>query len=132
MLRSPADLYYGALWNKLYRRSIIEEHGVRMDENISFSEDMIFNLEYLLHVKSVAVTKAPVYYYVMNRGSLVSQSLDLGATVRMKTSVIKYYDRFYRDTFDLQEYSDRLPVIYGYMLAFSTDFLNLPLIPGTS
>ncbi len=132
MLRSPADLYYGALWNKLYRRSIIEEHGVRMDENISFSEDMIFNLEYLLHVKSVAVTKAPVYYYVMNRGSLVSQSLDLGATVRMKTSVIKYYDRFYRDTFDLQEYSDRLPVIYGYMLAFSTDFLNLPLMPGTS
>ncbi len=132
MLRSPADLYYGALWNKLYRRSIIEAHGVRMDENISFSEDMIFNLEYLLHVKSVAVTKAPVYYYVMNRGSLVSQSLDLGATVRMKTSVIKYYDRFYRDTFDLQEYSDRLPVIYGYMLAFSTDFLNLPLMPGTS
>ena len=131
MLRSPADLYYGALWNKLYRRSIIEEHGVRMDENISFSEDMIFNLEYLLHVKSVAVTKAPVYYYVMNRGSLVSQSLDLGATVRMKTSVIKYYDRFYRDTFDLQEYSDRLPVIYGYLLAFSTDFLNIPLMPGT-
>ena len=63
MLRSPADLYYGALWNKLYRRDLIERYGVRMDETISYSEDMIFNLEYLLHADKIAVLKAPVYYY---------------------------------------------------------------------
>ena len=77
MMLSPADLYYGVLWNKLYRRDIIEQYSIRMDENISYSEDMIFNLEYLLHVKSVAILKAPVYYYQYTKGSLVDQSLNL-------------------------------------------------------
>ena len=44
MMLAPADLYYGVLWNKLYRRDIIERFGICMDENISYSEDMIFNL----------------------------------------------------------------------------------------
>ena len=31
MIENPADFYYGVLWNKLYRRRIIEEHKIRMD-----------------------------------------------------------------------------------------------------
>ena len=100
MMLSPADLYYGVLWNKLYRRDIIEQYSIRMDENISYSEDMIFNLEYLLHVKSVAILKAPVYYYQYTKGSLVDQSLNLSSTIKMKKSVIGYYNEFFRKTFD--------------------------------
>ncbi len=131
MMRSPADLYYGVLWNKLYRRDLIQQNNLRMDENISYSEDMIFNLEYLLHVRSVAVTKAPVYYYHYTKGSLVDQSLNLSSTVKMKTSVIGYYNNFYRNTFDARDYQERLPVIYGYLLAVSRDSLALPFAPGT-
>ena len=100
MMLSPADLYYGVLWNKLYRRDIIEHYGIRMDENISYSEDMIFNLEYLLHVKSIAVLKAPVYYYQYTKGSLVDQSLNLSSTIKMKKNVIGCYNEFFKKTFD--------------------------------
>ncbi|MBQ1589082.1 MAG: glycosyltransferase [Oscillospiraceae bacterium] len=131
MLRSPADLYYGVLWNKLYKREIIEKQALRMDESISYSEDMIFNLEYLLHVDAVAVTKAPVYYYHYTKGSLVDQNLNLSSTIKMKTGVIGYYARFYKGTFDTQGYQERLPVIYSYLLAFSRDSLSLPFVPGT-
>ena len=131
MMLAPADLYFGALWNKLYRRDIIERYGIRMDENISYSEDMIFNLEYLLHVKSVAILKAPVYYYQYTRGSLVDQSLNLSSTIKMKKSVIGYYNEFFKKTFDAPAYQERLPVIYGYLLAVSHDSLALPFIPGT-
>ena len=31
MMLAPADLYYGVLWNKLYRRDIIERYGIRMN-----------------------------------------------------------------------------------------------------
>ena len=34
MERSPADYYYGVLWNKLFRRETIETHRIRMDENL--------------------------------------------------------------------------------------------------
>ena len=131
MMLSPADLYYGVLWNKLYRRDIIEQYSIRMDENISYSEDMIFNLEYLLHVKSVAILKAPVYYYQYTKGSLVDQSLNLSSTIKMKKSVIGYYNEFFRKTFDAPSYQERLPVIYGYLLAVSHDSLALPFTPRT-
>ena len=131
MMLAPADLYYGVLWNKLYRRGIIERYGIRMDENISYSEDMIFNLEYLLHVKTVAVLKAPVYYYQYTQGSLVDQSLNLSSTIKMKKNVIGYYNEFFRKTFDAPAYQERLPVIYSYLLAVSHDSLALPFAPGT-
>ncbi len=131
MMLAPADLYYGVLWNKLYRRDIIEHYGICMDENISYSEDMIFNLEYLLHVNTVAILKAPVYYYQYTKGSLVDQSLNLSSTIRMKKSVIGYYNEFFRKTFDAPAYQERLPVIYSYLLAVSHDSLALPFAPGT-
>ena len=131
MMRTPADLYYGVLWNKLYRREIIAREALRMDESISYSEDMIFNLEYLLHVKTVSILKAPVYYYIRTKGSLVDQSLNLSSTVKMKSNVIGYYDGFYRSILDPQDYQERLPIIYSYLLAVSTDSLSLPFAPGT-
>lgn len=32
MMDRPASFYFGVLWNKLYRRSIIEEYRLRCDE----------------------------------------------------------------------------------------------------
>ncbi|MBQ1322738.1 MAG: glycosyltransferase family 2 protein, partial [Erysipelotrichaceae bacterium] len=50
MLLTPADFYYGVLWNKLYKKQLIDAYQIRMDETISYSEDTIFNLQYLTHV----------------------------------------------------------------------------------
>ncbi|MBE6125667.1 MAG: glycosyltransferase family 2 protein [Erysipelotrichaceae bacterium] len=131
MMLTPADFYYGVLWNKLYKREIIEKHHIFMDTNISYCEDVIFNLEYLLHVRNVAVLKAPVYYYVKTEGSLVRQNLSIEKTVRMKTSVIKYYNEFYRNILDSDDYEERKPIIYGYLVAVSTDAFAIPFFSDT-
>ena len=127
MLQSPADFYYGVLWNKLYRREILQKHQIRMKEDISFSEDMIFNLEYLLHVRNVSVIKVPVYYYIRTKGSLVDQNLDVEHIVKMKTTVINYYNDFYRQILDEKQYLASLPMIYGYLLAVGTDNFSMSL-----
>ena len=31
MMENPADYYYGVLWNKLYRRDLVNRFGIRMD-----------------------------------------------------------------------------------------------------
>ena len=36
MIENPADFYFGVLWNKMYRRSIIEEYHIRMATSISW------------------------------------------------------------------------------------------------
>ena len=131
MMKTPADFYYGVLWNKLYKKEIIDRHHIRMDEGISYCEDMIFNLEYLMHVENVSVLKAPVYYYVRTKGSLVEQNMNLQSTVKMKTSVIKYYNDFYRNILDEKDYEERKPIIYGYLVAVSTDAFSLPFARDT-
>ena len=43
MMKAPANYYYGVLWNKLYRRSIIEAHRLRFDSQVNWCEDFLYN-----------------------------------------------------------------------------------------
>ena len=93
-----------------------------MDTSLSWSEDFIFNLEYLLHVEHVAPLQLPIYYYVRTEGSLVSQSrFDIRNIVDMKLSVIKYYDNFYKSIYDEKEYARKRPEILSFLVGFATD-----------
>ena len=122
MIQNPADYYYGVLWNKLYKKSIIDAYHLKMDASLSWSEDFIFNLEYLLHVNKVAPLQLPIYYYVKTEGSLVSQSrFDIRNIVDMKLSVIKYYDNFYKSIYDEKEYTRKRPEIMSFLVGFATD-----------
>ena len=128
MLLTPADFYFGVLWNKLYKKQIIDEFNIRMDENISMSEDAIFNLQYLLHASLISILKSPVYYYVKSEGSLVSQNINIPGIVKMKKNVITYFEDFYRKILSPEDFEARKPIIYGYLVSISTDGFAVPLI----
>ena len=131
MMMSPADFYYGSLWNKFYRRDIIEKYGLKLDESVSYCEDVLFNLQYISRTEKIYVLKAPVYYYVKTEGSLVAQNMNVESAVRMKTNVIRYYDDFYKTIFDEKQYLMRKPFIWAYLTAISTDGLALPVFDDT-
>ena len=64
-MENPADYYYGVLWNKLYRRSLVEAHGIRMDAKLSWCEDFLFNLEYVRY--------ATTFYALRTAGLLLCE-----------------------------------------------------------
>ena len=80
--------------NKLYKREIVEAHQLRMDAQISWCEDFMFNLEYIRYAESFVSLQSPVYYYVKTKGSLVSQSISISKTIKMKLMVFEIYSRF--------------------------------------
>lgn len=121
MMENPADFYYGVLWNKLYKREIIEEHNIRMDKTISWCEDFIFNMEYFLHAHSFYALQAPIYYYLKRKGSLVSQSINLSKTVQMKLTVFEYYNQFYKNVYDEKDYSKKRRQVYRFFLDAASD-----------
>ncbi len=130
MMKSPADFYYGVLWNKFFRHSIIEEYQLRMDSRLDWAEDFIFNMEYVLHTDHIYALKAPVYYYVKTEGSLVAQGgASISRTVRMKLNVIEYYSSFYKDIYKEGGYLRRSPVIYSFLLNFARDGGVNPVAP---
>lgn len=54
---------YGSVWPNLYRRTLIETHNIRFPEGVAIGEDLLFNLMYLFHAKSVSVVNEPLYEY---------------------------------------------------------------------
>lgn len=131
MALSPADFYYGVLWNKLYKTEIIKEHNIQMDKELSFCEDSIFNLEYLLHCKNIYTLQVPVYYYIKTEGSLVSQNLNVSKIYNAKTSVFKYYDSFFKEILSEKEYAKDRLLISRYLIAVAQDAIVNPLSLNT-
>lgn len=131
MMEKPADFYYGVLWNKLYRRDIIVEYGLCMDKDISWCEDFIFNMEYIRHVKNVYALRVPIYYYVKTPGSLVSQGTSISKTIRMKSTVFKCYNEFYKDVFNEEDYEKRRLQVYRFLIDAAGDgAVGFPVLPG--
>ena len=64
------------IWNKAFRRDIIEKNHLRFDETQSMGEDFQFVLDYLeaSAIKQLFVLNEPLYYYIRaNNSSLMSK-----------------------------------------------------------
>lgn len=130
MLERPADYYYGVLWNKLYRRSIIIENDLAMAEDVSFCEDFLFNLDYLRHCETIVALRVPIYYYFKTAGSLVAQNTSFLNLRNTKKSVFAHYKSFYQDLFAKEDFEEILPSIYRFLIESSHDEFALPLFSG--
>lgn len=121
MMESPADFYYGVLWNKLFRREIVEKYGLRMDPSVSWCEDFMFNLEYIRHAKVFCAVQIPLYYYVKTKGSLASQGMNFSRTVKMKRDVFDCYNNFYKNIFSEEDYEKIRFQVYRFLIDAAGD-----------
>ena len=132
MMENPADFYYGVLWNKLYRRDLVEEHRLRMDTNINWCEDFLFNLEYIRYAKVFYALHAPIYYYVKRKGSLASQGISISKTVKMKLNVFEYYNNFYKHVLEEEDYEKNRLQVYRFFIDAAGDGTVPPsILPGS-
>ena len=132
MMENPADFYYGVLWNKLYRRNIVEKHNLRMDTDINWCEDFMFNLEYIRYAKVFYALHAPIYYYVKRKGSLASQGINISKTVKMKLNVFEYYNNFYKHVLEEEDYEKNRLQVYRFFIDAAGDGTVPPsILPGS-
>lgn len=54
------------VWNKLYKKSIIDQYGVRFDENTGIGEDYKFNYDYIKRCKKIMFNKEACYNYLQH------------------------------------------------------------------
>lgn len=118
LMDQPASYYYGVLWNKLYRRSIVEAGHLRCDTGVSWCEDFLFNLEYLRRARLIAACARPVYCYVKRPGSLVATQATPARTVEMKRTVFAAYKQLYQA---LDLYEEKKLQVYGYLISAARD-----------
>lgn len=63
-----------AIWNKLYRREIIEAGKLTFDEDLTHGEDGLFLCRYLCRCKRVARIREPLYYYRLTEDSAMRRA----------------------------------------------------------
>lgn len=126
MVKAPANFYYGVLWNKLFRRSIVEAHHLRFDREVNWCEDFLFNLEYIQYARLVCAIPQPLYYYRKRDTSLVNSSLSLRRVVEMKKQTFTRYKQLYQD---LDLYDEQKAEVYRYLIAAAADGAVSPLSP---
>ena len=91
LMDEPASFYYGVLWNKLYRTALIRDNGVLCREELNWSEDFLFNLEYIRYAHRFCAVDTPVYYYVKNAKSITHTQIDLVGVVKNFSKLFTYY-----------------------------------------
>lgn len=118
MMKSPADFYYGVVWNKLFRLDLIRKHHLRFSPHLDWCEDFQFNLEYLQYAKWAYILKEPVYFYVKTKGSLSSHSATRGKIMKTKLELFQYYKQLYQG---LELYEQNVLKIHAFLIAVAKD-----------
>ncbi|MDO5107323.1 MAG: hypothetical protein Q4D39_03510, partial [Coriobacteriaceae bacterium] len=89
-------MYQGYVWNKLFRRELIEKDDpVHFRRGIAFNEDRLFVYEYLKRCESVAVAGEACYGYRLSasrKGYAPSQATEIAAFDRMATDLHRRID----------------------------------------
>lgn len=58
---------------KLFKKDIINKNNIRFDLQLSYGEDILFLLEYILHAENMHVTSYVGYHYIHYKNSLSSR-----------------------------------------------------------
>ena len=101
LLNNYHKIYFGAAWNKLFKRDIIIKYNIQFPDGISYCEDYIFTFKYLtallLSHGTVALTKDVVYNYIENQHSLTTEKRfqDPQGVAKANSLLVKGYDQFF-------------------------------------
>ena len=62
----------GYLWNKFFKKDIIDAYHIRFDEKISIWEDLLFVMKYVSKCESIHILNKSIYTYCRRNDSAVS------------------------------------------------------------
>lgn len=89
-IRYPASFYFGVLWNKLYRRDVLEQHKIRFPHAF-FAEDQQFNLLFLQKAEHFAAIDEAGYCYLQNPQSVCHTKVKVSDMMQHRRRMYEAY-----------------------------------------
>ncbi len=119
--RLSNSFYYGVLWNKLFRRDIIQMHDLRFTSGLHWGEDFVFVMQYLEFANRMSYITNPVYDYFRNpRGAVMRQAVNCFrhpiVSIQARLTVYRSYEHLYRARGLYEEYRR---VLWHYLFRFT-------------
>lgn len=67
-----SDKYFqGFVWNKFFKKEILNSYNIKFNEKIILGEDLLFVSKYIIHSRIVIYNKESIYNYFLNQQSAV-------------------------------------------------------------
>lgn len=86
--------YQGYVWNKFFRKKILDDYEIKFAEDIAFNEDRLFCVEYILNCKKVNICKDNIYFYRINpNGAMASIASIKDEDAEKYLSELEAFDR---------------------------------------
>lgn len=85
--------YLGFAWDKLYKRSIIEQDRLRFEPDILLNEDRLFVFQYLMHCEKMFFCDDVVYYYRQRSSELIDATGRTRVLDKRDITVIKAFEK---------------------------------------
>lgn len=122
-------LFY-SVCNKLYSRKKIVDFNLFFDEEVHYTEDFIFNLNYYQHMKQVILINHPYYHYIDCDDDSLSKDRQenfLNGTLANSKAVIRYLDAHpeISKTMQAKCYHAFLVNLLGYLDRASDSFFSI-------
>lgn len=136
--------FFGPTWSKIFRVSIIQEHGIRFYESIDLREDEIFTFCFCKYLVKVRVLSTDTYNYQFTPNSLMRRQWidpilltrvltfteDITGNLHLSTSFLKLINAYLADSWTwclrmcyvpghLANYKTRQKIIECFMNAYS-------------
>ena len=90
LIEKPNTFYYGVLWNKLYRRDLIQMAHIRF-EHVVYAEDQLFNTRYLQVAQRFAAIDEAAYCYIQNPQSVCHTQVSAADMLRHRSRMYHTY-----------------------------------------
>lgn len=74
-------------WAKVFKCSIIKKNYIRFDEALSYGEDTLFVIDYLMHVEKVRIINNKYYYYNCENLNSLSNKIDVNRCLDLVDSL---------------------------------------------
>ena len=125
-LHDKNNIHLGTLfiWDKLFKKEIIENINLRFDETIFYSEDALFLFTYKLYCQKITYIQAPNYYYnKIRQTSFSNTNKDIENIIPMLKKMIEISKQHntYQETIHAIG-----SIAAGYYIRRTTSFLTIP------
>lgn len=98
-------LCQNAAWNKLYKRSVIQDNNLSFTEGVWY-EDLRFTKKYMFYAQNVVYTDELLYNYLIRQGSIMNSMAD-GRNTQIIDAFVEVID-FYKAKNVFEKYSSEI------------------------
>lgn len=106
--------FFDMVWGKLFRKSIIDKHGLEFCREITLAEDNLFNCCYVSVCNKIASMKDVAYYYCWGHDSLSQKARSYWLAVTIRKA--EEYRRFAKSQRLRTVFSDEVPQLWYYFI----------------